>query len=64
MNTPTRDDLDGKLNAWEVNPSVPVSFKRNVWQQIAARQAAHDEAFWPRLSGARVSGPGVTIRRR
>ncbi len=43
------DDLDAKLRTWKVEPQVPVSFQREVWQRIAARQAAREEAFWPQL---------------
>lgn len=49
MNDFEPDDLSTKLRAWKVEPQVPGSFPREVWQRIAARQAARDEAFWPQL---------------
>jgi hypothetical protein len=61
MKTPPPDNLDAKLNAWEVNPRVPASFQREVWQRIASRQAAREEAFWPRLTQERevTEAPGL-----
>ena len=44
------DDLSAKLRAWQVEPPVPGSFQREVWQRIAARQTAREAAFWPRLA--------------
>jgi hypothetical protein len=49
MSDSNSEDLSTKLRAWKVTPPVPASFQREVWQRIAARQAACDEAFWPRL---------------
>ncbi len=49
MNTPDRDDLSAKLRAWTVEPQVPGSFQREVWQRIAVRQTVRQEAFWPQL---------------
>ena len=43
------DDLSAKLRAWKVEPQVPGSFSREVWQRIAERQTAREEAFWPQL---------------
>jgi hypothetical protein len=43
------DDLDAKLRAWKVEPEAPGSFQREVWQRIAACQAARENAFWPKL---------------
>ena len=43
------DDLSAKLRTWQVGPQVPGSFQREVWQRIAARQTAREEAFWPQL---------------
>ena len=43
------DELSSKLRAWKVEPRVPDSFSRGVWQRIAARQAEREEAFWPRI---------------
>ena len=43
------DDLPAKLRTWKVAPQVPGSFPREVWQRIAARQTAREEAFWPRV---------------
>ncbi len=43
------DDLSRKLSGWKVEPQIPVGFQREVWQRIAARQAARDDAFWPAL---------------
>ncbi len=50
MSDSDSDELSAKLRAWKVEPKVPASFQREVWQRIAARQAAHDEAFWPRVT--------------
>ena len=43
------EDLSAKLRTWKVEPQVPGSFQREVWQRIAARQTAREEAFWPQL---------------
>ena len=43
------DELSTKLHAWKVEPKVPASFQREVWQRIAARQTVRDEAFWRRV---------------
>jgi hypothetical protein len=48
MNDSDSDDLSTKLRAWKVAPVAPASFQREVWQRIAARQTARDDAFWPR----------------
>ena len=50
MNDSDSDHLSNKLRAWNVEPKVPASFQREVWQRIAARQTARDEAFWPRVA--------------
>src|SRR5260221_10269257 len=49
MNPSDSDELSAKLHAWKVEPKVPASFQREVWQRIASRQTARDEAFWPRV---------------
>ena len=49
MNHFESDELSAKLRAWKVEPQVPGSFSREVWQRIAARQTAREEAFWPRV---------------
>lgn len=49
MNASDSDDLSAKLQAWTVEPQVPGSFQRGVWQRISARQAARRESFWPQL---------------
>jgi hypothetical protein len=49
MNNSASNDLSAKLRAWKVDPKVPASFQREVWQRIAQRQAAREEAFWPRF---------------
>lgn len=49
MHTPDPDDLSAKLRSWTVNPQVPDSFQREVWQRISARQVARRESFWPHL---------------
>jgi hypothetical protein len=46
MNDSHSDDLAAKLRAWKVEPQASASFQREVWQRIAARQAARDDAFW------------------
>ena len=46
MNESDSDNLSAKLDAWKVEPRVPASFQREVWQRIATRQAARDDAFW------------------
>lgn len=43
------DELSAKLRAWKVEPQVPDSFSREVWQRIAARQTEREEAIWPRV---------------
>jgi len=48
MNIPDPGDLSAKLRTWTVEPQVPGSFSRKVWQRIAARQAEREEAFWPK----------------
>jgi len=50
MNTPPRDDLTAKLRTWKVEPRVPGSFQRDVWQPISVRETARREAFWPRFA--------------
>ena len=60
MNTPDPDDLSAKLRTWTVEPQVPGSFQREVWQRISVRQALRQEAFWPQLAAwvsARLVGP-------
>ena len=47
MNHSDPNDLSTKLRAWKAEPQVPASFQREVWQRIAVRQTARDEAFWP-----------------
>lgn len=50
MNESAPDDLSAKLRAWKVESRVPASFQREVWQRIALRQAARENAFWPRVA--------------
>jgi hypothetical protein len=50
MNEPAPDNLTAKLRTWKVEPRVPASFQREVWQRIATRQAARESAFWPRVA--------------
>jgi hypothetical protein len=49
MSNSQSDDLAAKLRAWKVEPEVPGSFSREVWQRIAARQEVREAAFWPRV---------------
>ncbi len=49
MNSSTNDNITSRLQAWTVDPDVPPSFQREVWQRIADRQTAREEAFWPQL---------------
>ena len=49
MNDSELDDLGAKLRTWRVEPHVPAGFQREVWQRIAARQAAREDAFLPAL---------------
>lgn len=49
MNDSDSDELSSKLRAWKVEPKVPSSFQREVWQRIAARQTMGEEAFWPHV---------------
>lgn len=42
------DDVSAKLRTWKVQPQVPGSFQREVWQRIA-RPTARAEAFGPNL---------------
>lgn len=37
------DDLSEKLRAWRVEPELPSSFQRGVWQRIASRHEAETE---------------------
>jgi hypothetical protein len=50
MNNPTPDDLSAKLRTWKVEPRIPGSFQREVWQRITVRQAAREAVFWPRVA--------------
>ncbi len=50
MKESDHDELAAKLRAWRVEPQVPVSFQRQVWQRIAVRQTAREGAFWPSLA--------------
>ena len=50
MNDSDFEDLSARLRTWTVEPQVPASFPREVWQRIAARQTMRDEAFWPRVA--------------
>lgn len=50
MKTFAPDDLSAILRTWKLQPQVPAGFPREVWQRIAARQAAREEAFWPQLA--------------
>ena len=43
------DDLSAKMRTWKVEPQVPGSFQRDVWQRIAARQTVGEEALWPKV---------------
>ena len=43
------DDLPAKLRAWKVEPRVPSSFQREVWQRISARQTTRDASVWPQV---------------
>jgi hypothetical protein len=43
------DDLRAKMLAWKVEPEMPGSFQREVWERIAARQTARENGFWPQL---------------
>lgn len=49
MNNPDLDELSAKLRTWKIEPRTSASFQRDVWQRIAARQTAREEAFWPQL---------------
>ena len=58
------DDLSAKLQMWTVEPQVPGSFSRQVWQRIATRQAAREEALWPRVTAwvaARLARPQYAL---
>jgi hypothetical protein len=50
MNDFDSDDLAAKLRSWKVEPKTPASFQRAVWQRIAARQAAREDALGPRVA--------------
>ena len=43
------NDLSAKLRTWKVEPQVPGSFQREVWQRVASRQTVREEAFWPQF---------------
>ena len=49
MNDFDPDDLSAKLRTWKVEPQVPDSFQREVWQRIAARQAVRDGLLWLKI---------------
>lgn len=49
MNDSDFEELSSKLRAWKVEPRVPASFQREVWQRVSARQAARGDAFWLRV---------------
>lgn len=49
MKSSDSDELSAKLRTWKVAPQVPTGFQREVWQRIATRQTAREEAFWPSL---------------
>ncbi len=38
------DELKRKLDSWKVAPAVPGGFQREVWQRIAAREAARQQS--------------------
>jgi hypothetical protein len=64
MKTPDPDDLSAKLRTWTVEPHVPESFQREVWQRISVRQTARHEAFWPQLVAwvsARLTRPQYAV---
>jgi len=46
MSNSPADDLSQKLRAWKVEPQIPTGFQREVWQRIAAGQAARQDTFW------------------
>lgn len=49
MNNPDPDRLSDELRSWRVNTKVPADFQREVWQRIAHRQSAREDAWWPSL---------------
>jgi hypothetical protein len=49
MNSSESDHLSAKLRTWKVEPQIPASFQREVWQRISARGSARTEAFLPQL---------------
>jgi hypothetical protein len=49
MKDSDHDDLRTKLAAWKVEPAVPVTFQRDVWERIAARQTAREDGYGRRL---------------
>src|SRR5438067_3941311 len=44
------DDLDQKLKAWKVDVQMPVRFRAEVWQRIAAREAVREQSFGRQLA--------------
>jgi hypothetical protein len=44
------DELKRKLDTWKVAPAVPGGFQREVWQRIAAREAARQQSGWRQRS--------------
>ncbi|SRR5581483_7139245 len=44
-------DLEQKLKAWKVNAEAPARFRADVWQRIAAREAAREQSFTHQLAG-------------
>lgn len=40
------DELSEKLRSWTAEVRIPRSFEAEVWQRIAARQAAQRRTFW------------------
>ncbi len=43
------DELEKQLSKWNPDVSIPPRFQANVWQRIAAREAARRNSLWRRV---------------
>ncbi len=43
------DELEKQLPKWNPDISIPVRFQAEVWQRIAAREAARRDSIWRRV---------------
>ncbi len=43
------DELEKQLSKWNADVSIPPRFQAEVWQRIAAREAARRDSIWRKL---------------